>query len=162
MSLASIFPFHKFVVGAFLPTTLLAACGGSFDPEDHTIPQSQVPQIVQSAFASKYPGKTPQWELQPYGYEAVFFENGREYEAEFSDSGQWLETEYEVSSDNQFSDAVLRSVRTQYPGYTITKREIEITPVGTFYEVEVENGSDEIELYFDNRGNQVNNSNEDA
>ncbi|BAZ03937.1 PepSY-like domain-containing protein [Calothrix sp. NIES-3974] len=130
--------------------------------EDAVISGDQVPQIVQNVFAQKYPGRTPQWESQPYGYEAVFSENGIEYEVELSADGRWLETEYEVSSDEQFPAAVLDQVRSRYPGYQITKREIEITPKGVFYEVEVENGSEEIELYFDGQGNLAENYHEDV
>ncbi len=132
------------------------------DSEDAVISDDQVPQIVQNIFVQKYPGRTPQWESQPYGYEAVFSDNGIEYEVELSADGQWLETEYEVSRDEQFPAIVLNQVRSRYPGYQITKREIEITPRGVFYEVEVENGNEEIELYFDGQGNLAENYHEDA
>lgn len=120
-----------------------------------------VPNSIQQAFNLKYPGVNAKWEEQPYGYEAVFMKDGREYEAEFSRSGQWLETEYEVEAA-QFSAIVLERVRQQYSGYAVTKHEIELTPKGTFYEVEIERGNEEIELYFDDRGNPVSNANEDA
>jgi hypothetical protein len=122
---------------------------------------TQVPETVQKAFTAKYPNQTATWEQKPYGYEAIFTQNGNEYEAEFSTTGQWLETEYEVLED-QFSAAVLTKVRRENPSYTITKREIEITPQGTFYEVEIEQGSEQIELYFDGQANPAPNSNEDA
>lgn len=122
---------------------------------------SSVPNAVQEAFNIQFPGMKATWEKKPYGYEAVFIKNGIEYEAEFSRSGQWLETEYEVEAA-QFSSIVLERVRQQYPGYAVTKHEIELTPNGTFYEVEIENGSEEIELYFDDRANLVRNANEDA
>lgn len=122
---------------------------------------SQVPETVQSAFQAQHPNVTPAWEAQPYGYEAVFTQAGIEYEVEFSRAGQWLETEYEVS-ESQFSAAVIDRVKREYPNFAITKREIEITPNGTFYEVEVEQGEQEIELCFDQRGNPASNSNEDA
>ncbi|QSJ16871.1 PepSY-like domain-containing protein [Nostoc sp. UHCC 0702] len=122
---------------------------------------SEVPQTVQSAFLKKYPGVLPDWEPQAYGYEAVFIDKGIEYEAEFSQDGQWLETEYEVL-ETQFPLIVLEQIRQKYPDYVITKREIELTPQGTFYEVEVERGDEEIELYFDERANPASNSNEDA
>ena len=56
---------------------------------------------------------------------------------------------------------VLEQVRQKYPDYAITKREIELTPQGTFYEVEVERGDKEIELYFDERAKPATNSHED-
>lgn len=122
----------------------------------------EVPENVKKAFTEKYPGATnPQWEQQPYGYEAVFVQNGIEYEGEFSPQGTWLETEYEVPQQ-QFSSQVLARVKRENPGYTVTKHEIEITPQGKFYEVEIERGSEQIELYFDESANPAPNSNEDA
>jgi hypothetical protein len=135
---------------------ILSACNSSVVPQ--TV---EVPQTIHSAFLTKYPGVSPRWESQPYGYEAVFTNNRIEYEAEFSQDGQWLETEYEVL-ETQFPMIVLERVRQKYPDYAITKREIELTPQGTFYEVEVERGDQEIELYFDERAKPATNSNEDV
>lgn len=144
------------VIGAVLSTLMLNACNKASNTQS-----TQVPASVQSAFAAKYPGVTPTWASQPYGYEAIFKKNGIEYEAEFSKDGRWLETEYEVP-ENQFSTLVLNRVKKEYPGYKITKREIELTPQGTFYEIEVERGGKQIERYYDERANPARNLNEDA
>lgn len=102
------------IIACVLAATLLTSCENAVDSQDDVISSSQVPQVVQSAFAKKYPGKTPNWELQPYGYEAEYSSN------------------------------------------------VEITPQGIFYEVEVVNNGNEVELYFDSRGNEAPNSHEDA
>lgn len=144
-------------IGTVSSTLMLNACNKASNTQS-----IQVPASVQSAFAAKYPGITPRWSSQPYGYEAIFkFKNGIEYEVEFSKDGRWLETEYEVP-ENQFSSLVLNRVKKEYPGYKITKREIELTPRGTFYEVEVEGGGKQIERYYDERANPARNLNEDA
>ncbi len=132
----------------------VAGCGGSGS-------QASVPDVVVQAFNTTYPNISPQWEQMPYGYEAVFVQDGQEYEVEYSSDGEWLETEYEVQ-ELQFPQAVLQAVRQQYPNYAITKYEIELTPLGTFYEVEVEGNGQEIELYFDEQGQPTANANEDA
>ncbi len=132
----------------------IASCDGSGS-------EASVPSAVLQAFNTTYPNVSPKWELMPYGYEAVFVQDGLEYEVEYSSSGEWLETEYEVQ-EVQFPQAVLQTVRQQYPNYTITKYEIELTPLGTFYEVEVEGNGQEIELYFDEQGRPTANSNEDV
>ncbi|WP_448563232.1 PepSY-like domain-containing protein [Trichothermofontia sp.] len=72
-----------------------------------------------------------------------------------------METEYEVQ-EPQFPQAVLQTVKQRYPNYTITKYEVELTPRGTFYEVEVEGNDQEIELYLDGQGQPTANSNEDV
>ena len=143
-------------IGAISSTLMLTACNKASNTQS-----TQVPPTVQSAFAAKYPGVTPSWESQPYGYEAIFQKNGIEYEAEFSKDGRWLETEYQVP-ENRFSALVINRVKKEYPGYKITKREIELTPRGTFYEVEVEGGGKQIERYYDERANPARNLNEDA
>ncbi|MDY7012578.1 MAG: PepSY-like domain-containing protein [Cyanobacteriota bacterium] len=131
---------------------VLSSCSGG---------ASNIPENVQNAFTQRHPGISPTWEVQPsYGYEAVFEQNGIEYEVEFASDGTWLETEYEVD-DLQFPSEILNRVRQQYPDYTITKREIEMTPRGTFYELEVERGDEEIEVYFNDRGLPAVNFNED-
>lgn len=145
--------------------------------------------VVHQAFTQQYPGITPTWHQKPYGYEAVFIHNGLETEAEYNALGQWLETEVEVE-EAAFSKAVLDRVRKEYPQYTITKCEIETTPNGTFYEVEITReitrektttktndktkektttktktktkDKEELELYFNDRAQPVPNTNEDA
>ncbi len=147
---------------AIASTILLVGCGGEVEDSTSTTSTTEVPDNVQRAFAAAHPGVSPAWEKQSYGYEAEFVKDGIEYEVEFSDAGQWLETEYEVTQDYQFSLLVLDKVKREHPGWALTKREVEITPQGKFYEVEIEQGGQQIELYFDERGNKAQNSNEDA
>lgn len=147
---------------ALTTLALLVSCEFSTSSSsDSYLNQEQVPLVVRNTFNAKYANRQAQWEKQPYGYEAVFVENGLEHEAEFSENGQWLETEVEVP-EQQFSQRVLERVRREHPNYVITKREIEQTPNGTFYEVEIEQGDQEYELYFDAQVNPVRNANEDA
>lgn len=121
----------------------------------------KVPEVVQNAFTKKYPGMTPTWEKKLYGYEGIFFDQGIEYEGEFDANGVWLETEYEVNPV-VFSQQVIKRVQQENPGYQITKYEIEITPQGKFYEVEIERGSEQIELYFNQNAQPARNFYEDA
>jgi hypothetical protein len=150
-------------------TVLIAGCGvipitGSSKRAETKAASTQsisVPGVVLQAFNQRHPGQQPQWEKKPYGYEAIFTENGQEYEVEYAPTGEWLETEYEVEAA-QFSPAVLQRVSQQYPGSVVTKHEIELTPQGRFYEVEIKQQSgQERELYFDDRANPTPNSNED-
>ncbi|MDB9524774.1 PepSY-like domain-containing protein [Oscillatoria sp. CS-180] len=149
-------PVNRVSLSVLMTTLCLgvAGCGGSGS-------QGSVPDVVVQAFNTTYPNISSQWEQMPYGYEAAFVQDGLEYEVEYSSDGEWLETEYEVQ-ELQFPQAVLQAVRQQYPNYAITKYEIELTPTGTFYEVEVEGNGQEIELYFDEQGQPTANANEDA
>jgi hypothetical protein len=85
------------VFAVILPVTLLL-------PGCTSTSTAQVPSPVSQAFDAKYPRAKPQWEAKPIGYEAVFTQDGQEYEAEYSSTGEWLETEYEVR-ELQFSPA---------------------------------------------------------
>lgn len=120
-----------------------------------------LPAAVTQAFAARYANASVGWAAKPYGYEGVFYRNGIQYEAEFTADGRWLETEHEVSAAD-FSQAVLDRVKREYPGYTISKHEIEQTPQGTFYEVEIQQANSEYELYFDSSATPVQNANEDS
>ncbi len=120
-----------------------------------------VPNPVQQAFDQRYPTfEAVTWEQQPYGWEAAFGGDDGAYEAEFDPAGQWLETEVEVVDAAGFPAAVRRAVQDVAGTGTVDKWEIEVTPTGEFYEVELA-GSDG-EYYFDATGRRVDNRHEDA
>ncbi len=122
---------------------------------------SGAPGAVEQAFEQRYPGvEVASWEQQPYGWEAAFGGDDGAYEAEFDPSGQWLETEVEVVDAAGFPAAVRLAVQGVTGGRPVDKWEIEVTPTGEFYEIEVL-GSDS-EYYFDATGRRVANRNEDA
>lgn len=122
---------------------------------------SAAPGPAQQAFDQRYPGfDAVTWERQPYGWEAAFGGDDGAYEAEFDFSGQWLETEVEVVDAAGFPAAVRQAVQATTRGAHVDKWEIEITPAGEFYEVEVL-GSDG-EYYFDAAGRRAENRYEDA
>jgi hypothetical protein len=122
---------------------------------------SAAPGPVQQAFDQRYAGfDVVTWERQPYGWEAAFGGDDGAYEAEFDFSGQWLETEVEVVDGAGFPAAVRQAVNGVAGGSTVEKWEIEVTPTGEFYEIELL-GSDG-EYYFDAAGRPVDNRYEDA
>lgn len=111
-----------------------------------------VPQSVEAAFRAKYSDIPHTWQRHEYGYEATFIQNNIKHEAEFSATGEWLETEYYAKAKD-FPPLVLNRIKEIRPQFTITKYEIEITPKGIFYEVDITDGETEEELYFDSQGN---------
>lgn len=122
---------------------------------------SAAPGAAQQAFDQRYPAfDVETWERQPYGWEAAFGGDDGAYEAEFDFSGRWLETEVEVVDAAGFPAAVRQAVHGVTGGGHVDKWEIEVTPAGEFYEVEIL-GSDG-EHYFDAAGRPVENQFEDA
>lgn len=119
---------------------------------------SASPGPVQQAFDQRYPGfEVVEWEQHDYGWEAAFGGDDGAYEAEFDFSGRWLETEVEVVDAAGFP-AVVRQTVQGMGGGPVEKWEIEVTPAGEFYEVEIAGG----EYYFDATGQRANNQFEDA
>ncbi|AUT04508.1 hypothetical protein CLI64_25635 [Nostoc sp. CENA543] len=111
-----------------------------------------VPQAVKAAFKAKYSQIPHSWQRHEYGYEAIFIKDNIKYEAEFSQTGEWLETE-QYAQAKDFPPLILNRIQQERPQFTITKYEIEITPQGIFYEVDITDGETEEELYFDSKGN---------
>ncbi|BAZ10709.1 hypothetical protein NIES4071_25320 [Calothrix sp. NIES-4071] len=132
-----------------LLVTFLNACSIFGESQNQIV----VPAVVEKGFNSKYSANTPRtWQRHYDGYEAIFTQNNIKYNAEFSSDGKWLETEYLVSKA-EYPSIVLQKIQKKYPKFLITKYEIEITPRGLFYEVDITDGEIEDELYFDEKGN---------
>ena len=76
----------------FLSALLLCSCAGN---------KPEVPEQVLSTFAQMFPGATEmEWEMEDEGNWEVEFEvKDKEFTACFTAAGKWLETEWEVSSD---------------------------------------------------------------
>jgi hypothetical protein len=119
------------------------------------------PGPVQQAFDQRYPGfEVVEWEQHSYGWEAAFGGDDGAYEAEFDFSGRWLETEVEVVDGAGFPAAVRQAVQGVTGIAPVDKWEIEVTPAGEFYEIEIRNSDGE--YYFNASGQQVDNQFEDA
>jgi uncharacterized membrane protein YkoI len=101
------------------------------------------------------------WEMRNYGYEAIFEKNGRAYEVEFDKNGNWLETELEDVPAVEIPTTIIQTVKREFPNARIQEFEIELTPKGTFYEVEIGVDNREKEMYYDSQGKRTENTNED-
>jgi uncharacterized membrane protein YkoI len=101
------------------------------------------------------------WQERKYGYEAIFEKSGRTYEVEFDKTGNWLETELEDVPAIEIPNKIIQTVKRDYPNHRIQEFEIEFTPKGTFYEIEMVSGTQETELYYDSQGKKTENMNED-
>ena len=101
------------------------------------------------------------WQERKYGYEAIFDKSGRTYEVEFDKTGNWLETELEDVPAIEIPNKIIQIVKRDFPNHRIQEIEIELTPKGTFYEIEMVSGTQETELYYDSQGKRTENMNED-
>lgn len=105
----------------------------------------EVPEKVLTSFEKMFPTATDiEWEVENENeWEAEFGLDGKEGSACFTIGGEWLETEYEVESLPETIETILNET---YPGYEIDEIEIVESPDFNGYEIELENGEEEIEI----------------
>ncbi len=143
------------------------AAAADGDREEATGTASQpadLPTSIAEQFDQIFPamrGKAVQWEKRAYGWEAIFDQDGHTFEAEFDNNGTWLETEQEDASLMMLPDRIKKAIEARFPGGQIKELEIEQTPRGTFYEIEVLYNSQDVEAYYDDEGGRARNLNED-
>lgn len=114
------------------------------------------PAKVKEAFDAKFPNaKSVKWEKEnATEWEAEFKLNGTEYSANFSQDGSWKETEQEISKKN-LPEAVLNTLKNEFPEYEIEEAEMVEKPDFKGYELEIEKGEETIEVVIDNNGTVV-------
>lgn len=136
------------IIGIALVFAALAAV--AFTTKD------KVPQAVKDAFAKKFPtAKKVDWEKEnDKEWEAEFKLNKVEYSANFLQDGTWKETEHEIK-ESEIPQAVLTSLKSNFPGYEIEEAEISETAEGTVYEFEIEKGKSEMEVTIDSNGKVI-------
>jgi len=140
----------KFLSLTLLVLFLISCCGK----------ESQPPAEVQQSFNDRFSGVTEvKWEVEEDGtWEAEFEFDGMEVSAEFSVEGEWLETETEISA---IPDTIKIWIENEYPGWNIEKAELVELPDSSYYEVDIEDRTDEAELLFNRDGIYLRNENED-
>jgi uncharacterized membrane protein YkoI len=129
----------------------------SFDPT--IMPKTMLDKVVEL-----YPNQNTtaiNWVQQKYGWEALFELDGQDIEVEFDKSGNWIETELENVARTMIPQRVLAAVQSRFPSCQFKEYEIEYTIDGTFYEIEIMDGGQERELYFNDKGERKTNTNED-
>ena len=141
---------YKLLSFSLLVLFLIGCCGN----------ESQPPIEVQQSFSNRFSGVTEvEWEVEEDGvWEAEFELDGMEITAEFSAEGEWLETETEISA---IPDTIKNWIENEYPGWNIEKAELVELPDTSYYEVDIEDRTDEAELLFNRDGIYLRNENED-
>ncbi len=118
----------------------------------------KVPETVQKAFQAKFAGaKEVEWKTEEEGeYEAEFSLNNVETSASFDASGNWKETETKVNYAT-LPSSVLDTLSVRFRDYKVEDKMVEKTetPEGTFWEVELKKGEQEVEVVFKDDGTVV-------
>lgn len=117
--------------------------------------QEDVPENILNAFNSEYPDAMDvEWEKESDGYEVEFEIDDVEREITYDMQGNIIETGIDVSED-ELPQNTLSYISENYAGYEIDDAdEVENNGV-TYFEVELENGDQEIDLLFNMQGDFV-------
>jgi hypothetical protein len=115
--------------------------------------QSKAPATVNKAFKAKFPSATKvKWEKEGKAYEAEFLQNNVETSAVFGIDGKWIETEVKIEF-NALPAAVQQIVTTNFKDYKANEfNKIEHYSKGKYYEVELQQANDKIDVMFDSNG----------
>ena len=141
MKLARCINTVAFIVGF---STFLA-CGNGHPPRE-----------VDTAFNLQFPhAMNIRWEKEDSGnWEASFQMNAIEYAAIFDDSGNWVETEKHLP-ESEWPPIIIKKIALEFPHHKIQEFEEEKNRDGVFYEVELSNEAEEIELLYSLEGELI-------
>ena len=114
------------------------------DEDDSYLPE--VPTNVTNKINEMYPGAVVlDIEMEHGMYEVEIRHEGIEKEVVFGRDFQWVSTSWDVM-ESQLPDAVKNFIAANYAGYKIDDVEFYSTPKGTYYEIELEMGVNEIKV----------------
>lgn len=135
------FLFLLAAVSAFI---ILSACN---DDDDHYNPD----KAVKEAFETKYPAATRvEWEKKGKYQVADFRDNNKEMSAWFDADGNWYMTETDLTGIEELPEAVKTAFRkSEYAQWKVEDIDmLERKDSETIYIIEVENGKQDIDLYY--------------
>lgn len=155
----------------FMKRAMLFACAVATlgftscnDNDNDDIKPSQVPAAVQEAFSRTFPGvnaASAEWEYKQQAQQrylvASFWKDGVEHDAWFTSEGQWTLTEQDFARETNrlpqvVQDAFRATTYAQSPWVVEDIDVIRRNGYEPFYVIEVEQGSREVDLYFDANG----------
>lgn len=120
---------------------------------------SELPQAVLNNFRLMYPNvpvKEWEWGKEEMLYEVEFITDGKKHEAYFTREGKWIRTEKEIKK-SELPQAVMDSLEhSEFSGWKIDEaEELQLSENQLIYEIEVEQGEQEYDLYFQPDGTLV-------
>ncbi len=123
------------------------------------IQASQVPQAVITSFRLMFADSYVyewEWERKQKLYEAEFMFKGSKYEAFFQADGRWSRTEKELEMRDLPQPVVDAFYRSPYAKWKIDDiKEITFSSQRMIYNIEVEKGRKEVELFYTKEGQET-------
>ncbi len=122
------------------------------------IKESEVPQVVKSAFRKAYPNaKGLKWDKEEAGFEASFDQNKNDMSVVLDKMGIVKEVETEIAKD-KLPKAILETLKKDFADHDIEETAMIVANGVTTYEVEVEKGKKSWDLIFDSAGKLLENT----
>ncbi|EMR01034.1 PepSY-like domain-containing protein [Cesiribacter andamanensis] len=116
--------------------------------------QKDVPEPVVAGLAATFPEASQvEWEKEGDNYEAEFMLNSLEHEALLNASGSVLKYKHELAVPD-LPEAVAAAIQQHYPDRQISDPEKLHQEDQMYYQVELENESEEIKLVFAENGQE--------
>lgn len=116
------------------------------------INESEVPQVVKTAFAKAYPSATGvKWDKENGNFEASFNQNKKNMSVLLDGMGMIKEVETEIEK-TALPKAIQEALRKDYADYKVEESATIISNGVTTYETEVEKGEKSFDLIFDVNG----------
>ena len=116
------------------------------------IKESEVPQIVKTAFTKAYPtAKEVKWGKEDGAYEASFDQNKKDMSVLLDEKGMIKEVETTIAK-SELPKAVQNTLAKDYAGYKIEEAATILSNGVVTYEAEVEKGEKSFDLIFDKEG----------
>ena len=134
-----------FILAMVLITSSLSACS-------QDLKEAQVPAAAKATFKKLHPdANVHEWDYnkKTKQYEAEFVLKSIKYEAYFMSDGQWVGTERDIMKADLPQEVLAGLAKTEYAAWEIDDIEEHQSPEHKlFYEIEVEQGKQEVYLYF--------------
>lgn len=138
----------------FLALTIIFA-GCAKESVDSAADVLNIPQQAKDAFKTDFSdAKGAKWHKTGEYFAATYEENDLERVVYYDAKGQEVAREMELNP-SELMPAITSYIAQHYPSHTIAEAELSKVPKGTFYEVELEAGDEEVELIFDEQGSFI-------
>ncbi|WP_028978529.1 PepSY-like domain-containing protein [Sporocytophaga myxococcoides] len=136
----------------------LVVAGYTMKAQD-VVDSKSVPSKVSSALTQKYPDLKSgdiKWEKKDNNYKAEFTKDGQDYEVKLDNTGNWVSTEVDLT-EKDLPEKVRNGLnKSDYKSWTVKDVEKKEKPQGkTLYKIEVKQGEQEYDVYFDQEGTLV-------
>ncbi|MEO7462957.1 MAG: PepSY-like domain-containing protein [Ferruginibacter sp.] len=123
-----------------------------------TMNTADLPAPVSTTFTKKYPkAERVVWmQYEPIEYDNMamdrqyyyvkYYTDGSDYISWYDNNGEWVRTSTKMENTSGLPDPVNATIKTQYPGYTISEVDKENDKDREMYEIELNKGDSKVKL----------------